>query len=654
MNIESCTRRAVLFLIALGLAFSCAGSVRASTFCVSPKQDADCQRTFPALQAALDAANPLSPEGGHIGFDKILIGRGEFSDGPFCYEAADPLEIAGEGSSDTVLTMDATTPSCLPGSQAAVLTLSNFGFEKAPHLEISNVGIRISSGVGLAGMMLEGAYTHDVDVGAEAGSSDPTGVITQGVDAGFSSGTIALPTSGSVGARTATTGSTQITRSRITAVTGVMSTGANSFVNSSLIRLADGAPAADTLCPGEQEPAQPVALLACGALPTQEAPKSLVLFVRDTTVYGTGKGDDIGVKLATAQNTAGVVDVIGTVLANVGTSLLRSANHGDATMNIGYSNHADLPPPDLSGSGEIVEGFRVAGDPGFVSPSTGDFHLRRESPLIDSGNPEPLAAFDSPVDLDGNPRILDGVLSPSVGCRPRRDVGAFEFVRSSLLVRFTVSDAVEDVPTLFDASGSCDPDPTSSLVYRWSFDDGGTATGLHVLHAFDTTGLHLATLDVTSSAGRSGRSAAHFLVQSSGHGDLSTFGSPKPNQVAAYHRRPSLRRLDVRPRVFRAAGAGASIARSAGAFVRYRLSEQASVRFTVLRRERRRHGEPRFVRLHGSFAHQGHKYSNKFHFSGRLAGRKLRSGRYRLVGIPVDASGSRGKPGRVSFRIVGR
>lgn len=126
--------------------------------------------------------------------------------------------------------------------------------------------------------------------------------------------------------------------------------------------------------------------------------------------------------------------------------------------------------------------------------------------------------------------------------------------------------------------------------------------------------------------------------------------------------------LSITPRAFRAAPRGPSVAAAVtGARVKYRLSENASVRFTVHRAHRgvrrggrclkRRRGArgrqcTRYVRLRGSFTHAGKLGEDSFRFTGRLRGRKLRPGRYRLVATPRDAAANRGNPVRAKFRIV--
>jgi hypothetical protein len=108
-----------------------------------------------------------------------------------------------------------------------------------------------------------------------------------------------------------------------------------------------------------------------------------------------------------------------------------------------------------------------------------------------------------------------------------------------------------------------------------------------------------------------------------------------------------------------------------GTRVSYTLNQAATVRFTVTQRAKGRevkHGKKtvcvkptkknrkskpctRVVTLKGSFSRNGIAGENSFHFTGRLSGRKLKPGRYRLVATPT-AGGKTGKPTSSGFRIV--
>jgi len=99
-----------------------------------------------------------------------------------------------------------------------------------------------------------------------------------------------------------------------------------------------------------------------------------------------------------------------------------------------------------------------------------------------------------------------------------------------------------------------------------------------------------------------------------------------------------------------------------GTKVAYSLSAAATARFSVERKtvgrragkrcvkptkaNRRKKRCARFVRIKGGFSAGGEAGLNRFKLSGRLRGKALRPGRYRLVGKAGGATR------RVSFRIV--
>ena len=59
------------------------------------------------------------------------------------------------------------------------------------------------------------------------------------------------------------------------------------------------------------------------------------------------------------------------------------------------------------------------------------------------------------------------------------------------------------------------------------------------------------------------------------------------------------------------------------------------------------------MKVAGSFVRSGKNGLNRFRFTGRLRGRKLARGRYRLVAATRDAAGNRSKPAAPrAFKIV--
>lgn len=130
--------------------------------------------------------------------------------------------------------------------------------------------------------------------------------------------------------------------------------------------------------------------------------------------------------------------------------------------------------------------------------------------------------------------------------------------------------------------------------------------------------------------------------------------------------------LRVSPSRFRAAARGRSIStvtRSKfGARVLYTIAAPRRVRFTVERvvvgrrvggrcrlLERSNRRNPRCARvvvLPGAFTHNGKPGKNTLRFTGRLGGRKLKLGLYKLVATAIDAAGQTAKPARVAIRLV--
>ncbi|HKP21834.1 MAG TPA: hypothetical protein VJT68_09970, partial [Thermoleophilaceae bacterium] len=62
----------------------------------------------------------------------------------------------------------------------------------------------------------------------------------------------------------------------------------------------------------------------------------------------------------------------------------------------------------------------------------------------------------------------------------------------------------------------------------------------------------------------------------------------------------------------------------------------------------------RAVPVRGGFRHAGKAGANSFTFTGRVGGRALSPGRYRLTATPVGADGLAGAPRQAQFRVLSR
>ena len=121
---------------------------------------------------------------------------------------------------------------------------------------------------------------------------------------------------------------------------------------------------------------------------------------------------------------------------------------------------------------------------------------------------------------------------------------------------------------------------------------------------------------------------------------------PPPGPVA-----PRLTQLALTPPSFAAARTGPSTRstprRGSGTRLRFRLDRAASVRFSVQRVATR---APRYVAVGGSFSKPAKAAVNGFTFTGRIGGRTLKPGAYRLIATPT-AGGVVGNTVTRNFRI---
>lgn len=205
--------------------------------------------------------------------------------------------------------------------------------------------------------------------------------------------------------------------------------------------------------------------------------------------------------------------------------------------------------------------------------------------------------------------------------------------------------------------------PVSSV--GWEFGDGATASGTQASHAYAAPGTYGASVTATDALGNTG------IV--TGTVTIAPAPVPVPGRPPGSTDRtvPVLSSLKLSPARFRAASRGASLAATAiGTTVRFTLSEAASVRFTAQRAapgrraggscrrttaaNRRRARCTRYVAVKGSATRRSVRGANRVKFRGRLGGRRLAPGKYRLILRATDVAGNRSPLRRVAFRIVAR
>jgi hypothetical protein len=224
-----------------------------------------------------------------------------------------------------------------------------------------------------------------------------------------------------------------------------------------------------------------------------------------------------------------------------------------------------------------------------------------------------------------------------------------------------ITGASEPGAALSCSSGSWAPDLLESFLYRapqsftfqWSLDGTDIAGADSSSLTASSPGEYRCRVTASNTAGDASQaSAPHTLVPS----------PPLTADITDY---------TISPSSFLAATRGPTVLpaqrRRRGATVSFRLNVAASVAFRVrqrragrrdsrgrcvkrTRKNRSRRRCARFVTLRGGFTRAGTAGDNGFRFMGRVRGRTLRPGRYRLAATPV-AGGSSGPVRNVGFRI---
>ncbi|HEV3046036.1 MAG TPA: PKD domain-containing protein [Solirubrobacteraceae bacterium] len=220
--------------------------------------------------------------------------------------------------------------------------------------------------------------------------------------------------------------------------------------------------------------------------------------------------------------------------------------------------------------------------------------------------------------------------------------------------------------------------PTPSSIWMplktvsWSFGDGTHANGTTVAHAYSAPGTYHVTLTAEDTQGTGLRFipedpelVPQYVSNQTSQTVVVSAAAPSSGQ--------SLSALSIHPSSFRAANTGPSavtarqrLRAQPGATVRFALTRAGQVAFSVvdITRGVRRHGKCAPAKSHSTHAHSsacpytrtlghfslaGSAGADRFDFTGRINGRKLRAGRYLLV---ARAQYSHQAPAQVAFRVL--
>jgi hypothetical protein len=456
--------RAVVLAVTCSLMFVWTAGAEATTYCVAPATGCG-GGDLPTLAAALSAASS------NEGADDVQLGATAYTDGPWSYvdgKGTNPVTIRGAGQHDSQLVSMAGGPT---------LTLSNGSADNVVvYAPAGGVAVKLSFGTLSNSQVLVTANGRGVDASgatvehssiAPAGSSAPNTAIradsSNVLDSSMSTTNGVEVVNPPVNVRRATI---------VTKGYGLQSGLINTAISDSLIVLND-----------------PTAVGVEGICDVTTS----TITIDATNLTVTGGGSGIAFRSIGGQLCGGYVAVSSSLVQGVATTADCAPGIGMASVAVSYSDAdlTDLGKVTGTCTGAVDAGNNFLADPKLASPATLQPVPRFDSPLVDAGDPAAPGA-GQPTDLAGLPRAVNG----------RRDVGAFEYGRRAPVLSVAASPATVPTaePVTFTATTS-DPDLGDAVSVGWRFDDGATATGDQVAHAFAADGLHTATATATDSVG---------------------------------------------------------------------------------------------------------------------------------------------------------
>jgi hypothetical protein len=579
------------FVAALGWA----GTASAATLCVPNINILACHGVG-ANELTISDAITNANDG-----DTIFVGAGTYNESP--QDTSKKLSFIGAGMGTTVIQGQ--------GSPAMAVASGS---------TVSNLTIDLYNAPGETGLQLVGVATGvAVTATQPMSATNPIGVQLEG--GSFTRGSVTLPLTGSeVDNYAGVIGSGTLTDSSVTAPVGIADAGGTTpgiptvhrvriLANQGVLVGTQGFTIDDS-----------IVRTHAGAKPElgiglSDLDESGTFTLRHVDVIGSGGAGSTGIHaysdgftlpgVSSALLESSIVHGYATSVEAIANGMVNSA-HTTVTLRHTLYDSAHTSIQQLNGGAVTIAPDSHSGnlDPLFVNPVAGDFHLKAGSPAIDAGE-STLGAGESSTDLDGHARLISG----HNGDAAISDIGAYEFVprvptahASASATRVAGGSKIR-----FSATGA-DPAPGDLVAFAWHFDDGSSASGATVTHAFVKAGRHTATVTAT---------------------DLDRFSASASLKITVLG--PSISKLKFKP---------GRLHRGHKATISYRDSQAATTTFKLYRV-----GSRQALR---TLTHRDHAGSNSLHFKAK----KLARGRYRLQAVPRNKAGA-GRAVSVKFRVVG-
>jgi hypothetical protein len=325
-----------------------------------------------------------------------------------------------------------------------------------------------------------------------------------------------------------------------------------------------------------------------------------------------------------------------------------------ATVNLHYSDARPAKELKTGSLATISEDHPTHGEPLFVSPT--DLREALGSPTIDTGAADAASGL---LDLAGLPRTIG----------PAADIGAYEF-------QGIAPSATTGAPSAVGQAGASLAGTVGAgdLTSTWYFNYGPTTAYGSRTGALSLPGLFATQPVAATLAGLKAGSTYHYqLVATNGLGTATGADATFTTAAAPVTPPPSDRALRLSRTRFRVASAGGTVSRarpSTGTDVSYSDTQAGTSTLSVLaptpgvrighacsappRRRvkgRRYRRCVRYVKL-GSFTHADSAGANRLHFTGRLRGRRLPPGSYRLSATPRNGLGVAGATVSAGFTVI--
>lgn len=357
------------------------------------------------------------------------------------------------------------------------------------------------------------------------------------------------------------------------------------------------------------------------------------------TFYAANAGGDAMLLYQTTTHAGGTDTVTATNVIAVngagGHGVFATSAGDPAQITMVDSDYAN---PGTSGGvdAEVIDGGgNVSTAPGFVDAAAFDFHELATSPTIGVGLLN--LSNDGTVDFDGLARSTFGNV----------DMGAFQYQAPATPAAVPSANTANEGQAITFTGSEVDPNPGAGTVtYSWRFDDGATAPGRVVSHAFETAGPHTATLTVGDGSPYTATATAHVSV-------------PAPSEPA-----PSISGLGVQLVKVQHHGKKHKPARY-GEQITFSLSASASVDATITEnlKGKRVHGRCESIlaraarrapcaksKVVGNATLNGVPGPNTVTLPGTALSKRLGAGSYTLQLMASDSAGD-SSPVSVTFRV---